>query len=120
MLSGLALLPVGLALLVAAQAVGSVSVLLVGTVASGISCALGYRGSLQVVNEIAPPDRRAEMVSTYFVVGFAGNALSVIGVGIISSFVSPLTASAVFAATIAVFAVAALLVARRYLPRHAE
>jgi MFS family permease len=120
MLSGLALLPLGLALLVAAQSVGSVSVLLVGTVASGISCALGYRGSLQVVNEIAPSDRRAEMVSTYFVVGFAGNALSVIGVGIISSFVSPLTASAVFAVTIAVFAVAALLVARRYLPKHAN
>ena len=116
MLGGLALLPFGLALLVAAQAGGSVPVLLIGTVASGISSALGYRGSLQVVNEIAPSDRRAEMVSTYFVVGFAGNALSVIGVGVISSFTSPLAASIVFAVTIAVFAGVALIIARRYLP----
>ncbi len=117
MLGGLALLPLGLALLVVAQAVGSVPVLLFGTVASGISSALGYRGSLQVVNEIAPSDRRAEMVSTYFVVGFAGNALSVIGVGVISSFVSPLAASIVFAVTIAVFAVVALIVARQSLSK---
>jgi MFS family permease len=117
MLGGLALLPLGLALLVAAQAVGSVPVLLFGTVASGVSSALGYRGSLQVVNEIAPSDRRAEMVSTYFVVGFAGNALSVIGVGVVSSFVSPLAASIVFAVTIAVFAVVALIVAKQYLSK---
>jgi MFS family permease len=117
MLAGLALLPLGLALLVAAQAGRSVPVLLFGTVASGISSALGYRGSLQVVNEIAPSDRRAEMVSTYFVVGFAGNALSVIGVGVISSFASPLIASIVFAVTIAVFAGVALIIARRYLPK---
>jgi hypothetical protein len=70
---------------------------------------------LQVINEIAPSDRRAEMVSTYFMAGFAGNALSVIGVGIMSSLASPVIASVVFAATIAVFAVLALIVARQYL-----
>jgi len=60
-------------------------------------------------------DRRAEMVSTYFVVGFAGNALSVIGVGVVSSFVAALTASIVFAVTIAASAVVALIVAKQYL-----
>jgi hypothetical protein len=58
-----------------------------------------------------------ELVSTHFVVGFAGNALSVIGVGVISSFVSPLAASIVFAVTIAVFAVVALIVARQSLSK---
>jgi hypothetical protein len=115
MLAGLALMLPSVALLVAAQAEGSITILLAGTLLSGISAALGYRGSLQVINEIAPSDRRAEMVSTYFVAGFAGNALPVIGVGIISSLASPVIASVVFAATIAVFAVLALIVARRYL-----
>ena len=116
MLAGLALLPPGLALLVVSQAGGSMPILLAGTLASGISAALGYRGSLQVVNEIAPSDRRAEMVSTYFVAGFAGNALPIIGVGVISTLASALIASIVFAITIAVFAGVALIIARRYLP----
>jgi MFS family permease len=116
MLAGLALLPPGLALLVVSQAGGSMPILLAGTLVSGISAALGYRGSLQVVNEIAPSDRRAEMVSTYFVAGFAGNALPVIGVGVISTLASALIASIVFAVTIAVFAAVALIIAWRYLP----
>jgi MFS family permease len=117
MLAGLALMLPSLALLVVAQAAGSMQILLAGTVVSGISAALGYRGSLQVVNEIAPPDCRAEIVSTYFVAAFAGNALPVIGVGIISSFASPVIASIVFAVTIAVFAIVALMIARRYIPK---
>jgi MFS family permease len=116
MLAGLALLPPGLALLVVSQAGGSMPILLAGTLVSGLSAALGYRGSLQVVNEIAPSDRRAEMVSAYFVAGFAGNALPVIGVGIISTLASALIASMVFAVTIAVFAGVALMIAWRYLP----
>jgi MFS family permease len=116
MLAGLALLPPGLALLVVSQAGGSMPILLAGTLVSGISAALGYRGSLQVVNEIAPSDRRAEMVSTYFVAGFAGNALPIIGVGVISTLASALIASIVFAITIAVFAGVALIIAWRYLP----
>jgi MFS family permease len=117
MLAGLALMMPSVALLVAAQAEGSMTILLAGTLVSGASAALGYRGSLQVVNEIAPSDGRAEMVSTYFVAGFAGNALPVIGVGVISTVASPVIASIIFAVTIAVFAVVALIVAKQYLSK---
>jgi MFS family permease len=117
MLAGLALMLPSVALLVAAQAEGSMTILLAGTLVSGASAALGYRGSLQVVNEIAPSDGRAEMVSTYFVAGFAGNALPVIGVGVISTVASPVIASIIFAVTIAVFAVVALIVAKQYLSK---
>ena len=75
---------------------------------------LGYRGSLQVVNQIAPEHRRAEVVSSYFVCGFSGNALPVIGVGVISTFASLATASLAFAATISVFAVVALYFGIKY------
>jgi MFS family permease len=117
MLWGLVLLLPGLALLVAAQLAASLPVLLVGTAVSGASIALGYRGSLQVVNRIAPDDRRAQVVSTYFVCGFSGNALPVIGVGALASVAGAPVASAAFAATIAALAVAALAVGTRYLPK---
>ncbi len=117
MIGGLALLPPGLALLVAGEGFGSTAILLAGTVVSGVATALGYRGSLEVVTEIAPDDRRAEVVSTYFVVGFAGNALPVIGVGVISSAANTMIASAVFALIIGAFAVAALALGMKYLPK---
>ncbi len=54
------------------------------------------------------------MVSSYFVCGFSGNALPVIGVGVISTFASLATASLVFAVTISVFAVVALYFGIKY------
>jgi len=114
MLAGLGLLIPSLALLVAAEVRGSIAILVIGTTLSGVSAAFGYRGSLQVVNTIAPADRRAEVVSTYFVGGFVGNSLPIIGVGIISTVWGTLTASAIFAATIAVLAAAAMITGAKY------
>jgi MFS family permease len=114
MLIGLALLLPSLAALVLAEALGSMPILLTGTALSGISAALGYRGSLQVVNQIAPADRKAEVVSSYFVAGFIGNAVPVIGVGVISHVSNLTIASLAFALTIAVFAIAALFVGLKY------
>jgi MFS family permease len=119
MMARLALMPPGLALLVVAQGLSSMTILLAGTVVSGIATALGYRGSLHLVNEIAPDDRRAEVASSYVVCGFMGNALPVIGVGVLSSLANPMAASMVFALTVGGFAIAALVVATRYLPRPA-
>ena len=82
-----------------------------------IAAGLGYRGSLQVANQIAPPDRRAEIVSSYLICAFAGNALPVIGVGVISTLVGPVAASLAFAATIVIFAATALYFGARYLPK---
>jgi hypothetical protein len=81
MLSGLAAAPVGMALLVVAQRSGSLPVLLVATAVCGVVGALGYRGGLAVANGLAPPERRAEVASAFFVCCFCGNALPIIGVG---------------------------------------
>jgi hypothetical protein len=61
MLWGLALLFPNVALVVTTQVFGSMSILLVGTAASAASTALEYRGSLGVVNNMAPQDRCAEV-----------------------------------------------------------
>jgi hypothetical protein len=117
MLAALALMLPSVAVLVAAQLAASMPILILATAVCAVASGLGYRGSLQVVNQIAPPNRRAEIVSSYFICCFAGNALPVIGVGVISTFAGPVTASLAFAATIAIFALVALAFGIRHLPR---
>jgi MFS family permease len=118
MLTGLTLLPPSLALLVLAQVMTSLPILLVGTALSGAANAIGYRGSLQVVNEIAPNDRRAEVISVYLVCSYVGNALPVIGVGVISTAWGSIVASSVFAITIGLFAIVALFAGVYFRPSH--
>lgn len=117
MLLALALMLPSVALIVAAQLATSMVLLIIATAVCAITAGLGYRGSLQVTNQIAPPDRRAQIVSSYLICAFAGNALPVIGVGVISTFAGPIAASLAFAATIIVFALTALYFGARYLPK---
>lgn len=114
MLWSLDLMLPSLALLVTAQFMGSLAVMIVATATCGMAVGLGYRGSLQVVNQIAPDDRRAEVVSAYFICGFLGNALPVIGIGVLSTLIGSTVASLVFAVTIAAFAVTALVFGLKY------
>jgi MFS family permease len=113
MLAGLGLLVPSLIFLELAQWLRSFPILFVGTTLAGLASALGYRGSLQVVNTISPQDRRGEVVSSYYVAGFLGNSLPVIGVGVLSSAVGSVTAGAIFAITIGAFAVIALVAGAR-------
>ncbi len=115
MMAGLVLLPPSLALLVAAQLAHSLWILLGASACGGVAAALGYRGSLQVVNEIAPAAQRGEVVSSYLVACYVGNSVPVIGIGVVSALAGALLAHIVFAVVITGFAVAAW-VARRRLP----
>ncbi|HKR36744.1 MAG TPA: hypothetical protein VJT10_18015, partial [Steroidobacteraceae bacterium] len=94
------------------QAKGSLPLLLLGTTLSGISGALGYRGSLQVVNQIAPAEQRAGVASAYFLVCFIGNSLPVIAVAILARAFNSLVADGVFAITLALLALTALAVSQ--------
>ena len=102
-----------LALLILAQAQGSLPMLLLGTALSGVSGALGYRGSLQVVNQIAPAEQRAGVSSVYFIVCFMGNSLPVIAVAVLTRAFDSLVADSVFAITLAVLALGALAASLR-------
>jgi MFS family permease len=106
--TGLVVLLPAVALVAAAQAAKSMPVLLVATALAGVALALGYRGSLQVVNDIAPDDRRAEVLSTYYMACFIGNAVPVIGLGVLATLTSALLATVTFASTVAAFGITAL------------
>ncbi|HEX3774557.1 MAG TPA: MFS transporter [Polyangiaceae bacterium] len=87
-------------LLVAADLMRSFLALLFATLASGGALAFGFRGSLQTVNEMAPSDRRAELVSAYLLACYTGNALPVLGVGWLGKALGNQPANAIFAAVL--------------------
>jgi hypothetical protein len=74
--------------------------------------ALGYRGGLAVANTLAPPERRAEVASAFFVCCFCGNALPIIGVGALAQAVPAKAADLVFALVVSGIAGAAALASR--------
>jgi hypothetical protein len=116
MLAGVALLVPSLALLVLAEMLASMPILLGATAISGAAAALGYRGGLGVVNQIAPANRRAELVSTYMLVCFSGNSVPVIGVGALTMLCGFTVPVSTFAIVTALVAISALIVGRRYPP----
>ena len=116
MLSALAVLLPSVWLLVVAEVFQSLPVLLFAAALSGVSGGLGYRGSLEVINRIAPADRRSEVVSSYLIALFAGNSVPVIGIGLLSAASSALTAHVTFAAVITALAGVAALTGIKYGP----
>jgi len=115
MLAALALLWIGLGLLTLAEALHSMALLVLASVLTGASTALGYRGSLQIINEIAPARQRAEMVSSYLLVCYSANALPVIGVGVLALFIGAPGAHRVFAIVLVVLATLACAIGMRHL-----
>ncbi|MER9922344.1 MFS transporter [Mesorhizobium sp. M0048] len=114
MFAALALMIPTVALIVAAQVFASMAIMIAGTALCGVAAALGYRGGLQVVNEIAPAARRAEVVSAFFICCFCGNALPVIGIGVLSTVAGATVASLAFAGMIVVFSLVALGFGAKY------
>ena len=113
---GLALMVPSLVLLVLASAAGSLLLFVADTALVGLCTALGYRGSLQVANQLAPAAQRAEIASSYFVACFVGNSLPVIGIGWLSVSLGSVAAISIFAAIIAAVAVGALVSLKYALP----
>lgn len=114
MLAALVLMIPAVALVVAAQIYASMVLMIAATAVCGAAAALGYRGGLQVVNQIAPADHRAEVVSVFFICCFCGNALPVIGIGVLSSLANAAVASLAFAGMIIVFSLVALGFGAKY------
>ena len=85
----------------------SIALLVAATACGGVAAALGYRGTLAGINAIAPAERRSEVVSSYLGAVYCGNALPVIGVGLVSRLVSAPIAHALFAVFIAAIAAGA-------------
>jgi len=102
------------ALLVLAQIYGSMPLIVIGTACSGVATALGYRGSLAVINDIAPNERRAEVVSCYLIAAYVGNSLPVTGIGVLSRLTTPQSANTAFSGMICMLAIVGLVMGARF------
>ena len=117
-LIALLLLPPSVWVLVGAEVAHSLALLVFAAAVGGLAGGLGYRGSLEVINRIAPSDRRSEVVSSYMIAVFAGNSVPVIGIGFLSAATTGLTAHVIFAAVLTVLAGIALLTGLKYAPEN--
>jgi MFS family permease len=108
---------IGLALLLVAEQLASLGTLLAAAIASGAAMGVGYRSSLQIVNELAPPAQRAEVVSTFLLVCYSANALPVIGVGLLSRAAGAFTAHLTFACLLALLGLIACVTGWKCLAR---
>jgi hypothetical protein len=116
MFSAQALLVPAVWLLVGAELARSLPLLLLAAGLCGVAGGLGYRGSLEVINRIAPADQRSEVVSSYLIALFAGNSLPVIGIGVLAAVAGALTAHVTFAAVITALAAVAAWTGVTYAP----
>jgi Major Facilitator Superfamily len=115
-LAALLLLPPSVWILVGAEVAHSLALLVFAAALGGLAGGLGYRGSLEVINRIAPGDRRSETVSSYMIALFAGNSVPVIGIGFLAAAATALTAHVVFAAVLTMLAGVALLTGLKFPP----
>jgi MFS family permease len=110
MLAGLAAAPPGLALLVVAQGQGSIGLMLAATALCGAGAGLGYSGGLEVTNRLAPSEHRAAAAAAFFLCGFLGGTVPILGVGALADASGLPAAVRAFAAVVAGLAILAFVV----------
>jgi MFS family permease len=93
MLAGLGLFLAALALIVAALTQAALALFLAGTVVGGAAVGAVFLGSLATANRLAPPGRRGQVVSAYFVLCYCGLIIPVVGVGVASGFIGDFRAA---------------------------
>ena len=113
--AGLGLFLAALALILAALAAASMALFLAGTVVGGVAVGAVFLGSLATANRLAPPGRRAQTVSTFFVLCYAGLIIPVVGVGLATLFTGDFPAVLAFSILLAALSLFSLTSIRRAL-----
>jgi MFS family permease len=116
LMTALALLLPSVWLLIAAEVARSLMLVIIAAGLTGIAGGLGYRSTLEVINRIAPADRRSEVVSSYLIALFGGNSVPVIGIGLLAAAATPLKAHVAFAVVTTVLAGIAAWTGIKYAP----
>ncbi|WP_329406398.1 MFS transporter [Streptomyces sp. NBC_00704] len=114
---GCAALLAGLALLAGALRWESPALVVLSALVGGAGQGLAFRAALSAVAEASPPEQRAAVISTLFVVAYTGISVPVIGVGLLTDPLGLEGAGLVFIACMAVLVTtAAAYLFRRPLP----
>jgi MFS family permease len=111
-MAGLSLLLAGLALIVAALAQAGLAMFLAGAVVAGVAAGAVFVGSLASANRLAPPRRRAQAISVYFLAAYCGLIIPVVGVGVAAGLTGDfpaVLALAILLAALCLFALAIIV-----------
>jgi MFS family permease len=120
MIAGLGLFLGSLALIVTALAQAAMALFLTGTVVAGMAVGAVFLGSLATASRLAPPGRRGQAISTYFVACYCGLIIPVVGVGVASGLIGDFRAVLGFSILLAALGMLALAgIARAITPGRA-
>jgi len=97
---GTAAMSAGVVLVVAATWLVSLPPFLAGGVGAGAGAGLLFKGGVVAVAGLAAPDRRAEALAGFFLAGYVGISVPVLGLGVLDQWVAPKVALLAFAAAL--------------------
>jgi MFS family permease len=100
LLLGCALLAVGIGLFGVAVGSESLAALFASAIVVGLGQGIVVGAGLAAINQRAPVEHRGQTASSFFVVMYVGLSLPVIGVGVLTSFVTLKSAGIVFSAAV--------------------
>jgi MFS family permease len=94
--AGLVMMILGVIALIVTVLDKSLDVLLGASILAGIGQGLAFMGSLGDISEIAPTERRGDIVASYYVVIYLATAVPAIGVGVLAQLAGLSSAFLVF------------------------
>jgi MFS family permease len=97
---GMAALSGGLVLVVVAVWLPSLALFLLGGVVAGGGAGLLFKGGIVTVSGLAAPERRAEVLAGFFLAGYLGLSVPVVGLGLLEQWIEPRIALLAFAAVL--------------------
>lgn len=106
---GCGILVAGMATLAVALQLSSLVGLVAAAVVSGVGQGMSFSRGLAAISERSPAERRAEVNSTYFVIGYVAISLPVIGEGLAAHEWGLRTAGVTFAVMVGILALACLI-----------
>jgi MFS family permease len=102
--AGSVLVALGMALTATAVAVGSAPFFLAASALGGVGFGLAFMGALRHLSAAIPADRRAEVMSAFYVVGYLSLALPAVAAGIVAGAVGLSETFELFSAGVVVIA----------------
>ncbi|HEY1715511.1 MAG TPA: MFS transporter [Solirubrobacteraceae bacterium] len=111
--AGSLLVALGMGLTATAVAVGSAPFFLGASALGGVGFGLAFMGALRHLSAAIPADRRAEVMSAFYVVGYLSLALPAVAAGIIASVVGLSETFELFSAGVVVIALIVAMGGRR-------
>jgi predicted MFS family arabinose efflux permease len=106
---GAVLAPVGLVAITTAVWTGLAVPFFLGTVVCGAGFGALLLGGLGLLNSVAPPDRRGEVLSAFYVAAYLGLSLPVVGIGVVADSFGLPTAAAALSAIISLLAITVIV-----------